>query len=899
MARLSPTPAPWMTWRMARLPDDTVLGGAPSLRSGRGVVDISGMESMGVAVAKGAAELGEGIRAVGVGLEKREDADGAFQVAQANANYLTKKIELDQRFDEDQDHATRKERYERELATIASESRGQIAIPKFQQRFDIRLQPLTAQAIAGQQDKARKQLHDKEAGYVGEMGVRLGNQAAETDDEDSRKMLTDGYAAMVNGLVARGIKSEEQGRAMQQQFARQVLEGRVTSAASSGDPERISQTINELRARPGTPEAIVSRIDRIEGTTKNRSSSAFGTGQFIESTWLAMIKKHRPDLAQGRSDGDILELRADRNLGREMIGRYAADNNAILQRNGVQVTPGNTYLAHFLGPAGAVAVLKADGSRPVQDVLAAAVGADKARQMVQANPTILQGRQAGSVVEWSNRKMGGAENGSILQILPPDQRASLEGRLLAAQQQRQAGDLATFRTRIADGEQEALRTGGVTTQIPRGEFIANMGAEAGTRAHAAYQGNIQFGQDLQTIANLSPEQTADLLQKYEPQPGAAGYADQAKRQDALVRAAAKVSEERAKDPGGFAVTRLPAVNEAYQNFEAIVSSPGAAPEQRRTAARVFAEVTLAEQARLGVPEASRRIVPKNYIDGLNERITKPDKDGGPANVAARIQAEAEIWGDQWPLVYRDLQAKTTPIVRVIGSGVTPYAARILVENANIPVKEIINDQSDVRLGTLRTEIGKAFAPLRQSLAGNENEQAIFNDFQSMGEKLAAHYVRGGKGDVEAAEAAFSDLVGHKYDFVTNSVGGGWFKSAPTYRVPKAAGVPKEAVAAGAENARRMLDQFKVRPLDDDIGGVNEPNRVAARIDNYRRDGVWVTAPGDVGLALVYRDQAVRKADGKPLVITWEGLEALAKSSPDNLDQPLFYDRGSAIGQLFK
>jgi uncharacterized protein YjhX (UPF0386 family) len=107
------------------------------------------------------------------------------------------------------------------------------------------------------------------------------------------------------------------------------------------------------------------------------------------------------------------------------------------------------------------------------------------------------------------------------------------------------------------------------------------------------------------------------------------------------------------------------------------------------------------------------------------------------------------------------------------------------------------------------------------------------------------------------------------------------------------------VASGAENARRMLDQFKVRPLDDDIGGVNEPNRVAARIDNYRRDGVWVTAPGDVGLALVYRDQAVRKADGKPLVITWEGLEALAKSSPDNLDQPLFYDRGSAIGQLFK
>lgn len=66
----------------------------------------------------------------------------------------------------------------------------------------------------------------------------------------------------------------------------------------------------------------------------NPNSSAAGLGQFINSTWLSTIRQHRPDLVQGKSDSEILAMRSDPALSREMTDAYAADNNAILQKNG-------------------------------------------------------------------------------------------------------------------------------------------------------------------------------------------------------------------------------------------------------------------------------------------------------------------------------------------------------------------------------------------------------------------------------------------------------------------------------------------------------------------------------------------------------------------------------------
>jgi hypothetical protein len=128
---------------------------------------------------------------------------------------------------------------------------------------------------------------------------------------------------------------------------------------------------------------------------QNPNSSASGPGQFIDSTWLSMLRQHRPDITG--SDAELLALKSDPTLSREMTGAYAADNQAILSKNGLPVTPGNTYLAHFAGPQGAVKVLQADPNASVGDVLRASV--------VRANP-FLAGMTAQSLQDWASRKMG-------------------------------------------------------------------------------------------------------------------------------------------------------------------------------------------------------------------------------------------------------------------------------------------------------------------------------------------------------------------------------------------------------------------------------------------------------------------------------------------------------------
>jgi hypothetical protein len=131
----------------------------------------------------------------------------------------------------------------------------------------------------------------------------------------------------------------------------------------------------------------------------NPNSSASGLGQFIDSTWLSTVKAHRPDIADGKSDADLIALKSDPALSREMTGAYASDNQAHLQRNGLPVTPATTYLAHFAGPDGAVKVLQAAPNAPIESVLAASA--------VKANP-FLKGMTASGLQAWAAKKMGTA-----------------------------------------------------------------------------------------------------------------------------------------------------------------------------------------------------------------------------------------------------------------------------------------------------------------------------------------------------------------------------------------------------------------------------------------------------------------------------------------------------------
>lgn len=155
----------------------------------------------------------------------------------------------------------------------------------------------------------------------------------------------------------------------------------------------------------GASKNFVQKVVGVESsgnpTAKAATSSATGLGQFIDSTWLRMMKKYKPDLVAGKSAEQILALRTNPALSREMVGNLATENGSALLRSGVPVNDSTLYLAHFLGPTDAIKVLKADAGQAVQGLVKQA--------SVDANQSVLSGKTAGQVLAWAQRKMGGSK----------------------------------------------------------------------------------------------------------------------------------------------------------------------------------------------------------------------------------------------------------------------------------------------------------------------------------------------------------------------------------------------------------------------------------------------------------------------------------------------------------
>lgn len=190
----------------------------------------------------------------------------------------------------------------------------------------------------------------------------------------------------------------------------------------------------KARLDPTRPdETFVDRTLQIEGTGKNPNSSAVGPGQFIDATWLDLIKRYRPDLATGRTDREILALRTSDiapQLGQEMTRAYAAENAAYLKYNQIDTTAGNLYLAHFLGPQGAVEMLSAS-----PDAIAAEVNPKAAKanprvfyHVTRGGPDYDSPKTVAEVTQWAGALQGGVYHndwGRVLDAIPFDQRVNL------------------------------------------------------------------------------------------------------------------------------------------------------------------------------------------------------------------------------------------------------------------------------------------------------------------------------------------------------------------------------------------------------------------------------------------------------------------------------------------
>ena len=163
----------------------------------------------------------------------------------------------------------------------------------------------------------------------------------------------------------------------------------------------------------GAVEQLVSQIIKVESAgnarAKNPLSTATGLGQFIESTWIRMMKTYRPDLASSLSRRDLLELRFDPTISREMVKNLAREGESYLRARGHDITAGRLYLCHFLGAQGADLVLRSRDNQSLLEVLGAGV--------IKANP-FLRGKDVAYIKAWAERKMSGRKRARAIAAAP-------------------------------------------------------------------------------------------------------------------------------------------------------------------------------------------------------------------------------------------------------------------------------------------------------------------------------------------------------------------------------------------------------------------------------------------------------------------------------------------------
>lgn len=133
---------------------------------------------------------------------------------------------------------------------------------------------------------------------------------------------------------------------------------------------------------------------------ENPLSTASGLGQFTDGTWLATIKRNRPDLAEGKTDPQLLALKKDRVLGRQLLVYFTEANADLLRRAQIPVNDTSLALMHRFGESGGITVLNALRSDPTTPISAVVTPGAMA-----ANPD-LAGQTVGGIYDWYASRLG-------------------------------------------------------------------------------------------------------------------------------------------------------------------------------------------------------------------------------------------------------------------------------------------------------------------------------------------------------------------------------------------------------------------------------------------------------------------------------------------------------------
>lgn len=515
---------------------------------------------------------------------------------------------------------------------------------------------------------------------------------------------------------------------------------------------------------------------------------------------------------------------------------------------GREPTQNELYLAHHFGAGGATQLLNANPDTPISEV----VGSD----VMKAN-SYLKDKTVGQVIDINNKKFNkqrqkyvdkeqvAANETSPINLIPAEKLAQYLPKFVNAVETKQREYAINIDGKVKDQEAMALNGNMNFERLTPEQFVMAHpnDPEKAARAYQDYTNMLQFGVDVNTVNQLTPNQEMALVQSHGPREEF-GYAGDLKRQGDLMNAIAAKHKAIQEDPAGWAIKNDAGVN-GPSDLDAIIAA----------------------QVKQGVqyPKVLAKANEDNLIADLQ------NKKG--MEKAAVLSGLKEQFGDsKFRLVARQLQQNehAPKGMSSILAAPTSYAMEQAAIVSDIDIKQLRETLPDQNAKDIDVAISQSMTDFYASIPLGQVSDQTISDVSDTVRKIAYNYVRSGKSPKDAAKLASDTFIGaDKYSYINNS------GSDFTVRVPK-----KYDAAIIEENMTSFVDRLTVDNVNTaGVKLLRSPWNLEENADGYvnqiKSKGYWLTNGDETGASLYFTGH-----DNKPYPVFDKSGAPISKTFTD-------------------
>lgn len=472
-------------------------------------------------------------------------------------------------------------------------------------------------------------------------------------------------------------------------------------------------------------------------------------------------------------------------------------------------------------------------------------------------------RANGNTAMWKERsddalKLGSASSAPadnpVLANLPFEQRLQVWNQAKTQQSQNMALARAQLDTHLQDAQSMAANGVSDPSPVSFQTLVSAYGPLEAPAHYRAYQDGQQLAIDVSNMKGMPMQDIAGMVTSRAPTPGP-GYATAAHDHQILQAAAAQVLQQREADPAAYAAKNAPAVQSAQQAFSA-----NPTPQT----AQAFAQASLAEQQRLGVPKP--QILTKLQVQTIEDQINA----NGGTQADQVIQSQAQLWGDKWGDVFGQLKG-ISPVAKVLGylgNSVDPATRQLVLSAANTKIEALKDGIDPANVKAVETKLQTLAQPFAATMAYSAGGASTFSALYDSANRLSLQYVRQGISPGDATAKAFNALMG------------GQFMIRDSARIPTQ--FDADAVMTGAKAIQSGLGDLDLT-VPPAPAAMRAEDAKALYVSNLKSQGKWITTADGKGLALFdpVSQSIVKTRDGKPVGGTFGALAAPAKASTPN------------------